>query len=102
MKTPQQSDPPGWLGTETLKTRFGGFQFKDGYPVGDAPKRLLDLQKLNRAMCGGASTTVGPSAFKFRWASVSTVSVLAVSSTVRASINCSQMTQWKSTTQLAA
>ena len=40
----------GWLGTETLQTRFGDFEFKDGYPVGDAAQRLLDLQKLNRAV----------------------------------------------------
>ena len=46
----QQTDPNGWLGTETLQTRFGDFQFKDGYPVGDAAQRLLDLQKLNRAV----------------------------------------------------
>jgi hypothetical protein len=46
----QQPDPHGWLGTETLQTRFGTFQFKDGYPVGDAAQRLLDLQKLNRAV----------------------------------------------------
>jgi hypothetical protein len=46
----QANDGHGWLGTETLKTRFGDFQFKDGYPVGDAAERLLDLQKLNRAV----------------------------------------------------
>ena len=45
----QQADPNGWLGTETLQTRFGDFQFKDGYPLGDAAQRLLDLQKLNRS-----------------------------------------------------
>ena len=50
MRPSQQSDPHGWLGTETLQTRFGDFQFKDGYPVGDAAQRLLDLQKLNRAV----------------------------------------------------
>ena len=50
MKPSQQSDPQGWLGTETLQTRFGAFQFKDGYPVGDAAQRLLGLQKLNRAV----------------------------------------------------
>jgi hypothetical protein len=33
----QQADPHGWLGTESLKTHFGDFQFKDGYPVGDTP-----------------------------------------------------------------
>jgi hypothetical protein len=50
MNPSQQPDPHGWLGTETLQTRFGAFQFKDGYPVGDAAQRLLDLQKLNRAV----------------------------------------------------
>ena len=46
----QEAEPHGWLGTETLKTRFGDFQFKNGYPVGDTAERLLDLQKLNRAI----------------------------------------------------
>jgi hypothetical protein len=50
MDPSQQADPHGWLGTETLKTRSGDFQFKDGYPVGDSAQRLLDLQKLNRAV----------------------------------------------------
>ena len=45
-----QGEPHGWLGTETLKTRFGDFEFKNGYPVGDTAERLLDLQKLNRAI----------------------------------------------------
>jgi hypothetical protein len=46
----QPAEPHGWLGTEALDTRFGTFQFKDGYPVGDAAARLLDLQKFNRAV----------------------------------------------------
>jgi hypothetical protein len=46
----QPADRHGWLGTETLKTRSGDFQFKDGYPVSDTAQRLLDLQKLNRAI----------------------------------------------------
>lgn len=50
MNPSQEPDRHGWLGTETLKTRFGDFQFKDGYPVGDAAQRLLDLQKVNRAV----------------------------------------------------
>ncbi|MGO4740752.1 DUF1254 domain-containing protein [Bosea sp. 2KB_26] len=45
----QQSEPHGWLNTETLRTRSGDFEFKNGYPVGDTAQRLLDLQKLNRA-----------------------------------------------------
>ena len=46
----QQPDPHGWVGTETLKTRSGDFDFKDGYPLGDTAVRLLDLQKFNRAV----------------------------------------------------
>jgi hypothetical protein len=46
----QEAEPHGWLGTETLKTRFGNFEFKDGYPVGDTAERLRELQTLNRAV----------------------------------------------------
>ncbi len=45
----QQLEPHGWLGTETLKTRSGDFEFKNGYPASDTAERLLELQKLNRA-----------------------------------------------------
>ena len=41
---------PGWLCTETLKTRFGGFAFKDGYPAGDTAELLFELQKVSRAV----------------------------------------------------
>lgn len=44
------TEPHGWLNTETLKTRFGEFQFKGGYPVGDTAERLFEAQKLNRAI----------------------------------------------------
>jgi hypothetical protein len=44
------AEPHGWLCTETLKTRFGEFAFKDGYPAGDTAERLFELQKLNRAV----------------------------------------------------
>src|SRR5690349_23950364 len=33
-------NPYGWLGTETLKTRLGDFEFKNGYPTADAIKKL--------------------------------------------------------------
>src|SRR5262249_11950196 len=46
----EASNPYGWINTETLKTRFGDFEFKNGYPVGDTAERLLDIQKLNRAV----------------------------------------------------
>jgi hypothetical protein len=33
-----------------LKTRFGDFEFKNGYPLGDAAQRLFDVQLLNRGI----------------------------------------------------
>ena len=45
----QEPDSSGWLGTETLKTRSGEFEFKGGYPARDTAERLLDLRKLNQA-----------------------------------------------------
>jgi hypothetical protein len=44
------AEPHGWLENETVKTRFGDFAFKNGYPIGDTAERLLELQKLNRAV----------------------------------------------------
>jgi hypothetical protein len=46
----QGTEPHGWLNTETLKTRSGDFELRNGYPVGDAAQRLLDLQRFNRAV----------------------------------------------------
>ena len=40
-----QTDSHGWLNNETLETRYGTFEFKNGYPAGDATARLLDMQK---------------------------------------------------------
>jgi hypothetical protein len=45
-----QTDSYGWLNNETLETRYGKFEFRNGYPIGDATARLLDTQKLNRAI----------------------------------------------------
>jgi hypothetical protein len=42
-------EPHGWPNTETLKTRVGEFEFKNGYPTDDTAQRLRDLQTLNRA-----------------------------------------------------
>jgi hypothetical protein len=42
-------EPHAWLGTETLKTRVGEFEFKNGYPTEETAHRLHDLQILNRA-----------------------------------------------------
>ena len=40
----------GWIGTETVKTRFGDFEFKNGYPTPAAAEALLDQLKYNRAI----------------------------------------------------
>ncbi|MNM92863.1 hypothetical protein D3C81_1052120 [compost metagenome] len=46
----QDIEPHGWLNNETLKTRSGDFEFKNGYPAGDTAERLLELAKFNRAV----------------------------------------------------
>src|SRR5215468_11783497 len=46
----EPAEKHGWLNNETLKTPFGDFEFKNGYPVGDTTQRLLDQLKLNRAV----------------------------------------------------
>jgi hypothetical protein len=37
-----QTEPHGWLSTEALATRYGDFEFKNGYPAGDSAARLLE------------------------------------------------------------
>ncbi len=46
----QPTDPHGWIGTETVKTRFGDFEFKNGYPTPAAADALLGQRTLNRAI----------------------------------------------------
>jgi hypothetical protein len=43
-------DPHGWLGTETIKTRFGDFEFKGGYPTPATATSLHDQLTFNRAI----------------------------------------------------
>lgn len=40
----------GWIGTESVKTKFGDFAFTNGYPTPAAATALLDQLKLNRAI----------------------------------------------------
>lgn len=40
----------GWITTETIKTRFGDFEFKNGYPTHAAADALLAQLKFNRAV----------------------------------------------------
>ena len=47
--TAAATDPHGWLGTETLKTRSGNFEFKGGYPTPEAAKALHEQLVINRA-----------------------------------------------------
>src|SRR5262247_2489947 len=49
-KVQASTEPHGWVNSETLKTRFGEFEFKDGYPAGDTADRLFEAQKLIRAI----------------------------------------------------
>ena len=47
---PKTADSHGWISTETVKTRFGNFEFKNGYPTPAAADALLDQLKFNRAI----------------------------------------------------
>ncbi len=40
----------GWLGTETIRTRFGEFEFRGGYPTSETAEALLEQLKFNRAV----------------------------------------------------
>lgn len=44
------ADDHGWISTETVKTRFGDFEFQNGYPTPAAADALLDQLKFNRAI----------------------------------------------------
>jgi hypothetical protein len=39
----------GWIGTETVSSRLGDFEFRGGYPAGDCAARLRDALAFNRA-----------------------------------------------------
>jgi len=44
------SDDHDWIGTETVKTRFADFDFKNGYPTPEATEKLYELRTFNRAV----------------------------------------------------
>jgi hypothetical protein len=57
MSTPMSPNAPvrraathGWIGTETIETRLGSFEFKNSYPSGDAARSLKDALAFNRAV----------------------------------------------------
>src|SRR3984885_907802 len=46
----QTKDQHGWIGTETVKTRFGDFEFRNGYPTAEATEKLYEFRTFNRAV----------------------------------------------------
>src|SRR5262245_45064714 len=50
VRAQERGQTHGWLNNETLKTPFGDFAFKNGYPACDSGQRLLEQLKLNRAI----------------------------------------------------
>jgi hypothetical protein len=48
--TNRRADSHGWIGTETIQTRFGDFEFRNGYPTDEATEKLYELRTFNRAI----------------------------------------------------
>jgi hypothetical protein len=48
--TDKTGDSHGWIGTETVQTRFGDFEFKNGYPTAVATDKLYELRTFSRAV----------------------------------------------------
>ena len=46
----QAVESHGWIGTGTVKSRAGDFEFKNSYPAGDAVQQLRDALVFNRAV----------------------------------------------------
>ena len=46
----QTTDRHDWIGTEIVKSRFGDFEFKNGYPTAEATDKLYELRTFNRAV----------------------------------------------------
>ncbi len=40
----------GWIGTETVATPFGEFEFRNGYPTVDSARALHERLRFNRAV----------------------------------------------------
>jgi hypothetical protein len=47
---PKTTDSHAWISTEAVETRFGDFEFKNGYPTPAAADALLEQLRLNRAI----------------------------------------------------
>ena len=46
----ESQQPPRWIGTETVTTRFGEFEFKNGYPTAEATDKLYEFRTFSRAV----------------------------------------------------
>src|SRR5262245_53180484 len=44
------TDAHGWINNETVRTRFGDFEFRNGYPTRESAEALHDQLKFNRAI----------------------------------------------------
>ena len=49
-QTDTAKDSHGWIGSEIINTRFGHFEFKNGYPTAEATDKLYELRTFNRAV----------------------------------------------------
>ncbi len=63
-----QSPPDAhhWIGTETITSRVGNFQFQGGYPTPESADKLQELLVFNRAVEVYIQNVAGVSMFKFR------------------------------------
>ncbi|MFL9585293.1 DUF1254 domain-containing protein [Stenotrophomonas sp. AB1(2024)] len=61
-----EGDPHHWLGTESVNSRLGSFEFKGGYPTLEAARALDELLLMNRAIEVYLQNVSGVSMFKFR------------------------------------
>jgi hypothetical protein len=63
---PPVSELHHWLGTETVDSRVGRFEFVGGYPTAQAVRQLSDLLVFNRAVEVYLQNVAAVSMFKFR------------------------------------
>jgi hypothetical protein len=49
-QTEKTKDSHGWIGTEIINTRFGDFEFKNGYPTAGTTDKLYELLTFSRAV----------------------------------------------------
>jgi hypothetical protein len=56
----------GWLENQTIETRFGRFEFRNGFPTADSSKRLEELRTFSRAVELYQNHTAAVSMFQFR------------------------------------